>query len=412
MESLKLFQRNMDSYMKTLKPELIYLDTIGGLPLIECYNPLHPLTRTGVRESRLKIMQVATKAGAVLGAEGPPQDWNASVASFYDEGGARFGIEVPLWGMVYHDSVMLYRQHATPYNYGLDNYGYSRGPWPAKFLRGILYGDQSSWTVSNVAYWAWRKTFKQINDVLAPHQRRLAFDQLMKHQFLTPDFLVQRTNFSSGVEVTVNYGEFPYKLEDGAELLPHGYRIMDKSGSVSGSVETQVVAQNSALVRNDKVTVSDFTLKPGDSKTVTGNVPSVIVDSRRGQVTYSAGGSQTIRNNGDAEVRYVRVEFTGPGANETWGRTGLAPNYKVLLENRYARVYDIRIPAHTNEPQHTHHDRVVICLSGAKLEHLFPDGRREPSSLETGEVAYRRGTTHIGQNLGDTALWVIAVEPK
>jgi hypothetical protein len=84
----------------------------------------------------------------------------------------------------------------------------------------------------------------------------------------------------------------------------------------------------------------------------------------------------------------------------------------VLLENRYARVYDIRIPAHTNEPQHTHHDRVVICLSGAKLEHLFPDGRREPSSLETGEVAYRRGTTHVGQNLGDTALWVIAVEPK
>ena len=108
----------------------------------------------------------------------------------------------------------------------------------------------------------------------------------------------------------------------------------------------------------------------------------------------------------------MRVEFTGQGANETWGRTGLAPKYKVLLENRYARVYDIRIPAHTNEPQHTHHDRVVICLSGAKLEHLFPDGRREPSSLETGEVAYRRGTTHIGQNLGDTALWVIAVEPK
>ena len=131
-----------------------------------------------------------------------------------------------------------------------------------------------------------------------------------------------------------------------------------------------------------------------------------------GQVTYSAAGTQTIKNTGDAEVRYVRVGFTGQGAKETWGRTGLAPNYKVLLENRYARVYDIRIPAHTNEPQHTHHDRVVICLSGAKLEHLFPDGRREPSSLETGGVAYRRGTTHVGQNLGDTALWVIAVEPK
>jgi hypothetical protein len=82
------------------------------------------------------------------------------------------------------------------------------------------------------------------------------------------------------------------------------------------------------------------------------------------------------------------------------------------VENRYARVYDIRIPAHTNEPQHTHHDRVVVCLSGAKLEHLYPDGRKEPSTLSTGEVAWRRGGTHIGQNLGDTDLWVIAVEPK
>jgi hypothetical protein len=226
-----------------LHPDLIYLDTIGGLPLIECYSPLHPLTRTGLREARLKIMEVATRAGAVLGAEGPPQDWNAKAVDFYDEGGAKFGIEVPLWGLVYHDSIMLYRQHSTAYNYGMDNYGFSRGPWPEKFLRSILYGDQSSWTISNKAYWAWRNTFKQINDVLAPHQTRLAFDRLTNHRFLTPDFLVQRTNFSSGVEVTVNYGEFPYKLEDGTELHPHGYRIKDETHSTMGAVETQVIGK-------------------------------------------------------------------------------------------------------------------------------------------------------------------------
>jgi len=55
--------------------------------------------------------------------------------------------------------------------------------------------------------------------------------------------LVQRTNFSSGVEVTVNYGEFPYKLEDGTDLRPHGYRIKDETHSTTGSVEMQVVAK-------------------------------------------------------------------------------------------------------------------------------------------------------------------------
>lgn len=90
----------------------------------------------------------------------------------------------------------------------------------------------------------------------------------------------------------------------------------------------------------------------------------------------------------------------------------LSPNYKLLFENQYTRAYDIRIPAGTKEPQHTHKDRVVVCLSGAKLKHLLPDGREEPSTLKTGESAWRRGGTHIGQNLGDTDLWVIAVEPK
>jgi hypothetical protein len=278
----------MDAYMRVLKPDLIYLDTIGGLPLIECYNPLHPLSRTGTREQRLNIMRVATQAGAVLGAEGPPQDWNLQLAAFYDEANIRFGIEAPLWSLVYYDSAMLYRQHSSPYNYGMDNYGYSRGPWPAKFLRSILYADQSSWTVSNAAYWAWRKTFKQINDVLAPHQRRLAFDQLTDHQYLTPDYLVQRTNFSSGVEVTVNYGEFPHPLGDGTELPAYGYRVNDKAPgghSFAGSVHTDVVAQQDGAtarqaeekVRNEKVSVTDTVLQPGETENVSGSLPSVTV---------------------------------------------------------------------------------------------------------------------------------------
>ena len=106
-----------------------------------------------------------------------------------------------------------------------------------------LYGDQSRWTISNAAYWAWPKTFKQINDVLAPHQRRVAFDQLTDHRFVTPDFLVQSTRFSSGVDVSVNYGEFPYKLEDGTELPAHGFRIKDAAHVTAGTVEAQVIDQ-------------------------------------------------------------------------------------------------------------------------------------------------------------------------
>jgi len=171
-------------------------------------------------------------------------------------------------------------------------------------------------------------------------------------------------------------------------------------------------AQPTEKLRNENVAVTEYTLKPGEKMKFDTHAPAVTVrlaGERRGDVKFNAAG---IANGGPSELRVVRIEFLGQGNNETWGAKGLAPNYQVLLENQYTRVYDIRIPAHGKEPQHTHHARVVVCLSGAKLRHLMPDGREEPSTLSTGEVAFRPGGTHIGENLGDTDLWVIAVEPK
>jgi quercetin dioxygenase-like cupin family protein len=184
-------------------------------------------------------------------------------------------------------------------------------------------------------------------------------------------------------------------------------------------------------VRNDKVLVVEESLAAGEVSSVTGDRAAVVVYLGDGSVAATAGketnGMETVKrgdvvfrpaqagvlkNAGQGELRLVWIEFLGKGSSETWGNAGLAPNYKVLVENQYVRVYDIRFAAGTSEPQHTHHDRVVICLSGAELEHELPDGRRETSTLKTGEIVWRRGGTHIGHNIGKTDLWVIAIEPK
>jgi len=44
------------------------------------YDARHPLTRTGTREARMRVMRVATDAGLVLGVEGPPQDYTLGLA--------------------------------------------------------------------------------------------------------------------------------------------------------------------------------------------------------------------------------------------------------------------------------------------------------------------------------------------
>jgi hypothetical protein len=192
-----------------------------------------------------------------------------------------------------------------------------------------------------------------------------------------------------------------------------------------------VVASTVEKIRNDKVLTVEVTLAPGESEVVPETLPSMVVymdpgvaiitgendrkqkeEVKEGETIFQAAHAGTVKNIGAAPLHYARIEFLTAGEDETWGMKGLSPNYKMLLEDRYARAYDIRIPSQTFEPQHTHHDRVVVSLQGAKLEHILPNGEKQPSTLQTGEIVWRLGATHVGHNLGQTDLWVIAIEPK
>jgi quercetin dioxygenase-like cupin family protein len=184
-------------------------------------------------------------------------------------------------------------------------------------------------------------------------------------------------------------------------------------------------------LRNEKVLVVEQTLGPDEALSLPGGHAGVVVyldagsvetavpqekprteTVQRGDSVFLAPQAGTLKNAGSAALRVVWTEYLGQGGPETWGTTGLAPNYKLLFENQYGRVYDIRMAAGKSEPLHSHHDRVVICLSGAELEHTLPDGRKETATLKTGEITWRLATTHVGHNLGKTDLWVIAIEPK
>jgi hypothetical protein len=194
---------------------------------------------------------------------------------------------------------------------------------------------------------------------------------------------------------------------------------------------TPIFAATTEAFRNEKVVVTEEALAPGEQETVAGEHPSVVVflsgdgvtaqfadgtaknaAVHRGEVINEAAGRRMVTNTGHTPLKLVRAEFLTAGSDETWGMTGLPPDYKVFFEDQHSRTYEIRIAAHAWEPQHTHHARVVVCLSGAQLEHVLPDGTKQPSTLKTDEVTWRQGQTHTGHNLGDTDLWVIAIEPK
>jgi hypothetical protein len=182
---------------------------------------------------------------------------------------------------------------------------------------------------------------------------------------------------------------------------------------------------------NSKVAVTEVKLAPGEYETVTGHHPSVVVylegyeaqikfaDGKlkresvvRGETLQEPAEAGVLTNIGKVSLRLVRVEFLTAGGNEMWGRSGWPPNYQMIFEDQLSRTYNIRVAAHATEPQHTHHDRVVVCLSGGRIEHTLPDGSVQLTTLHDDEVGWRSGQTHVGHNLGDTNLWVVAIEPK
>jgi len=110
-------------------------------------------------------------------------------------------------------------------------------------------------------------------------------------------------------------------------------------------------------------------------------------------------------------VRCGPSRIAGP-CYSAGGTAGLSPNCVLLFENQYARVYAIRVAAGGEQPQHCQRDCLVVCLSGAEMRCILPDGGSEVESLKTDQIAWRAAATQQRQNVAGTELWEIAVEPK
>ena len=85
-------------------------------------------------------------------------------------------------------------------------------------------------------------------DFLGPLHEETAFEELVDHQFLSPDFLVQSSLFSGGTEVLVNLGPTPFKMQSGFEVPPYGFRITKPDRSVvNGRFQHQAVVDGARI---------------------------------------------------------------------------------------------------------------------------------------------------------------------
>ncbi|MBU4459520.1 MAG: glycoside hydrolase, partial [Verrucomicrobia bacterium] len=223
-----------------------FVDVTTAEDLYECYDPAHPLTRGQKRQCGVDLLAFMRSQNLVVGGEhgiwwGVPQQdyiegmmsggyasWPAGhllhpktkADSFTGPGGNAYGpwenyerwgighaTRVPLWELVFHDCVV-----STWYWGDASDFLLQAAPevTPKKDAFNILYGTiPLLWANAEGSWPKHRDVFLRTYRNTCKLHEAVACTELLSHEWLTPDRAVQRTRFSDGTEVVVNFGESP-----------------------------------------------------------------------------------------------------------------------------------------------------------------------------------------------------------
>lgn len=146
---------------------------------------------------------------------------------------AQLSHRAPLFNLVFHDAIAVFGKIQDP-----DNQISENGDFRVKSLRNILFGVGSTIFFSPYEFDGMKPMIKMANKVVSPVHRETFFAELLSHEYLSADFNVQKSKFSSGTEVIVNLGPVKQTLKDGMEIPAFGYRVSYNNGKVKkGSFE-------------------------------------------------------------------------------------------------------------------------------------------------------------------------------
>lgn len=163
-----------------IRPVGSYQDVFGYVPPDQDFNPEHPTARTDGRIARQRVMQWCANHVGIVGTEAGC-DFTVPFADYATPPSSERAIVVPLYNLVYHDAIM------TP-----------AGP---DDLRGLLNGCFPQIGGRQSAVGAPSASLKRM---MALH-RRVALLEMTNHEFLESKFRRERTTFSDGTTVTVDW---------------------------------------------------------------------------------------------------------------------------------------------------------------------------------------------------------------
>lgn len=206
-------RRNYAEFEKLgIKIEASYLDVFSVADLDECFDPDHPTTREQCAKDRMHCLDILTDKGIIPSSEEIidcilPSMVLCHHAPYYTSSlsdrqtAESRGIPIPLTNLVYHDCVVI------PW-IGLRGQfgGFGISGKDGAYTHAILNGDP--------VYCPIDATKEQIAEVkfACESAEKLALCEMVSHEFLSDDYRRQRTTFSDGTVIEVDFDREEYKI--------------------------------------------------------------------------------------------------------------------------------------------------------------------------------------------------------
>jgi len=206
-------RRNHDAFAAHgIKVRGAYLDVFSVVPLEESAQAAHPITRAECAEYRRDCFDVLRARGYVVSSE-EPSDYLVKSLDLVHHGpystspniggGIATGIPVPLFNLVYHDSLL------EPWDMG-DDGGWGIPNGDAGRLHCVLNAG-----LPYVGPGAGAEHIERVKEAAAL-ARRCGMLEMVNHEFLDASWRQQRTTYSDGTAVTVNFQTKEYTISNGS----------------------------------------------------------------------------------------------------------------------------------------------------------------------------------------------------
>lgn len=194
-----------------------YLDVWGIVMGDENYNPNHMVTRTESLKARGECFDMLREKGIIVSSE----EVACNMVEYLDlvhhapyqltpqERGEAVGVPIPFTNLVYHDSVFV------PWHIeGVGGWGIPNGD--AGKMHCILNGqtpyfNNSMASMEKESDKALKDRIRETLEVAKINE--LVYNaEMVKHEFLSKDYRVQKATFSNGVEIIVDFDKNTYKV--------------------------------------------------------------------------------------------------------------------------------------------------------------------------------------------------------